>query len=227
MAPADGYGVRYASADGVGRITIDRPSRANAIDSTMIVQLEAALAAARADDGCRVLVIRGAGGRHFCAGADRRELKSPDATHAYALAMRRVLAALRAIDRPTLACVTGAAAGFGAMIALDADLLLVTPDASVSLPEMQLGIAPDVAHEALDGRVLPSLATWLMLTGSPATPEDLANAGVKLTLATAEALDARLGELVATLSRVGRDGMATLRRLSGRSSGAAPTGGGA
>ena len=56
--------------DGVGTITIDRPERRNAMSFPIMRGLREAVAAARADDAVRVVVITGAGDRAFCAGAD-------------------------------------------------------------------------------------------------------------------------------------------------------------
>src|SRR4051794_24554745 len=62
--------VRYEVSDRVGRLTIDRPERRNALTWDAMVELRRLLGLARADDEVRVVVLTGAGDRAFCAGAD-------------------------------------------------------------------------------------------------------------------------------------------------------------
>src|SRR4051812_50035688 len=62
--------VLYDVADGVARVTINRPERRNAMSYDVMAGLRDAMARARADDAVRVVVLTGAGGRGFCAGAD-------------------------------------------------------------------------------------------------------------------------------------------------------------
>ncbi len=57
---------------GVARVTLNRPEVRNALSRTMVQELEAALAAAEADDAARVIVLSGAGDKAFCAGRARR-----------------------------------------------------------------------------------------------------------------------------------------------------------
>jgi enoyl-CoA hydratase/carnithine racemase len=62
-------------ADGVGTVTLNRPDVRNALSAALLGELEAVLAALEADPAARVVVLRGAGERAFCAGADLKGVR--------------------------------------------------------------------------------------------------------------------------------------------------------
>lgn len=134
-APVDGLRVEVG-ADGVLRLTLDRPEARNALSAAMRDGLLEAVRAARGDDRVRALLLRGAGG-HFCAGMDLRESTVKDAGSP-GFDPRRTAEALRSgiqalvrelweLDKPVVAAVDGAAVGPGAHLALACDVVVVTP----------------------------------------------------------------------------------------------------
>jgi 2-(1,2-epoxy-1,2-dihydrophenyl)acetyl-CoA isomerase len=130
--------VLHSDADGIRRITLNRPEAANAlrpVDRDRLIEL---LDEADGDHAIRVVVIA-ANGRHFCSGADVAGIagaKSGDAKRATD-SMRRIMngaqrlvAAVLDCGKPVIAVVNGAAAGIGAHLALAADLVVAAEDAS-------------------------------------------------------------------------------------------------
>ena len=83
-------------ADGVASVTLNRPEARNALNATMIGELEQALSALEADPGARVIVLAGAGDRAFCAGADLKGMGERGTT----LQARESFGGSRASSRP-------------------------------------------------------------------------------------------------------------------------------
>jgi 2-(1,2-epoxy-1,2-dihydrophenyl)acetyl-CoA isomerase len=153
--PVEAASLTYAEADGVARITLNRPDRLNAFSESMFVELRAALdrveASAAADGGARVLVLTGAG-RGFCAGADLASI-DPDRFAAsgtppdVGLVLERdynpLALRLRQLPVPVLCAINGVAAGAGASLALAGDITIATRSASFVLAFARIGLVPD------------------------------------------------------------------------------------
>jgi methylglutaconyl-CoA hydratase len=110
----------------------------------MLEELDRAFAALGADEGVRIVVLRGSG-RHFCTGADLagRAAEPPAQAGATAhVSLRDVLAGLDALPKPTLAVVHGAAIGGGAAFAACCDVVIAAEDAFFSIPEVRVGMPP-------------------------------------------------------------------------------------
>lgn len=129
---------------GVRQLTFNRPDKLNALSTPLMVELDAALDAAAADLDVRVLVLRGAGGRAFVAGADIAEYQGDKRVEfiAYQINSRRVFDKLERMPKPVICAIDGFALGGGFEIALCCDILLVTEAAQLGLPEGRLGLSP-------------------------------------------------------------------------------------
>jgi methylglutaconyl-CoA hydratase len=132
------------SARRIATILLNRPDRGNAFDQTMLNELGLALAGL-ADDGSRIVVLRG-NGRHLCTGADLASRGGEAAASANGAGkpttLREVLAALDALPKPTVAAVHGAAVGGGAAFAACCDVAIATENAFFSIPEVRVGMPP-------------------------------------------------------------------------------------
>jgi enoyl-CoA hydratase len=128
---------------GVRRLTFNRPEKLNALSSPLMAEFDAALAMAEVD-GTRVLVLRGAGGRAFVAGADIAEYRGEKRAEfiTYQLNSRRVFDRLERLPLPVICAIDGYALGGGFEIALCCDIILVADDAQLGLPEGRLGLSP-------------------------------------------------------------------------------------
>ena len=131
-----GVGVLYERRGAAALLTIDRPERRNAVDGATAAALLQGFEAFRADDGARVLVLTGAGGQAFCAGADLKAIETldPDAPGG-PLGFTRL-----ASPKPTIAAVSGWCLAGGFELALWCDLRVATEDARFGFAERRWGV---------------------------------------------------------------------------------------
>ena len=162
--------IEYAAAGGIGRITLNRPDKRNAITSEMMSALRDALQRSADDSTVRVLLIRGAG-KDFCAGLDLSEVLKSAENADVALASARRLGdlyiAMRRHPKPIIAAVQGRALGGGAGIATASDLIIATESAYFGYPEVKLGFIPAIVATMLRRAVNERQAMELALTGEP------------------------------------------------------------
>ena len=137
----------------IATVLLNRPQRMNALDKAMWMQLGAAVRALDADDSVRCIVVRGAGGKAFAAGADIAEFVRERANSAQArhygkdgIGAMRTLADCR---HPTLALIEGACVGGGLLIASQCDLRICNASARFGVPVKNLGLTE--AYDELQG----------------------------------------------------------------------------
>ncbi|CAN5573738.1 enoyl-CoA hydratase/isomerase family protein [soil metagenome] len=207
--------LRYDVADHVARITIDRPERRNALSWTVMTELRGALAAARADDGVRVVVLTGAGDKAFCAGADLSGM-SAGAGHAELHEARGELARLFRdlweLGKPTVARVRGYALAGGFGLCLACDLVVAADDARFGTPEIDVGLWPHMITVPLVRSMPPKVALELMMTGRRVDAAEAQRIGFVTRVVPVAELDTAVDELTATLTakspavlKLGRD----------------------
>jgi enoyl-CoA hydratase/carnithine racemase len=133
-----------AAADGVLRLTLNRPQALNALNRELTGALEQALERVAALDDVRVLLVCGRG-RAFCAGNDIKEMQTlTGGDDAQALATRHAVLMDRfgRLPQVTLAVIDGHALGGGLMLAVAQDLRIASDRARLGLPEVSLGFNP-------------------------------------------------------------------------------------
>lgn len=147
------------------KLTLNRPTAKNALNTALLSDIAAALAAAADDPACRAVLICGAEG-NFAAGADIAEIEGKGSAEGAIDPRKGHWAAIRAFPKPLVAAVDGFALGGGFELALMADCMVLGADARLGLPESNLGIIPGAGGGqrllALVGR---ARATRLVLTG--------------------------------------------------------------
>lgn len=167
----------------VGHLHLNRPTAINALTMDMLAAVQEALQAWRADPTITAVVIDGAGDRGFCAGGDIK------AVHRSALEGGAEVEALwrleYAVDHdiatfpaPVVAVMHGVTMGGGIGLAGHASHRLVTPDARLAMPEVRIGMAPDVGGCLLLGRAPGRLGEHLALTGSDLRGADAVHVGL-------------------------------------------------
>ncbi|HEV3011055.1 MAG TPA: enoyl-CoA hydratase-related protein [Burkholderiales bacterium] len=150
----------------VARILLNRPEKANALNSAALEALRDALRGLEKDATLRVAMLAGRG-RTFCGGADVAELRALNAETAPAFVTRihEVCKAIRELPVPVVARLHGAVIGAGLEIAAACDLRVAAEGTKFAMPEVRLGI-PSVVEAALLPRLMGSgRAAWLVLTG--------------------------------------------------------------
>src|SRR5215469_12969201 len=129
---------------GVGTITINRPAQRNAISQDMWLELKRLAAVVDADDEIRVLIIRGAGGEAFSAGADIAEFDKcrNDSAQArvYSDAFDGALDAIWDLGKPVIAMIQGFCVGGGLELACCADLRIAAEGSRFGIPTARLGV---------------------------------------------------------------------------------------
>lgn len=195
--------VRTETAEGVTTVTIDRPEVHNALSWSVVRQLREALAAAKADPACRVVVLTGAGERAFCAGADLSGMAA-GAGWAELHDARGELAGLFedlwALGKPTIAKVRGwcLAGGFG--LALACDLVVAADDARFGTPEVDRGLWPYLITVPMLRSMPPKVVLELQLTGRRVDAAEAARIGFVTRVVAAAELDAAVAELAASIA---------------------------
>lgn len=178
------------------RLTLSRPQRLNVIDSTILADLETALAQIAADERARIVVLCGAGTKAWIAGADIDEMMNLD-THGAADFIRRlhrVCTAIRELPVPVLARIDGYCLGAGLELAASCDLRVASDDSYFGMPEVQLGI-PSVIEAALLPRLIGAgRARDLVLTGRLLAADEALSWGLVESVVPRAALDALVEE---------------------------------
>jgi enoyl-CoA hydratase len=152
----------------VRHVFLDRPQKANALDSACLENLRRGFVELQHDPDVRVVVLAGKG-KTFCGGADIAELKGLDASTGAAFVGRihEVCKAIRDLPVPVIAQLHGAVIGAGLEIAAACDLRVAAEGTKFAMPEVKLAI-PSVVEAALLPRLMGSgRAAWLVLTGEP------------------------------------------------------------
>jgi enoyl-CoA hydratase len=134
--------VIYSREGVIGYVTLNRPAVLNAMHDGLLAGVTAALDEAQADADARVVVMRGAG-RVFCAGGDVKDMprrRSEEEYRATRLAIERSIArAVRALEKPLIAQIHGAAIGGGCVLAALCDLRIAAEGTRFGLPEVKFG----------------------------------------------------------------------------------------
>jgi 2-(1,2-epoxy-1,2-dihydrophenyl)acetyl-CoA isomerase len=161
------------SADGVRRLTLNRPERLNAVTAELGGALIAALDACAADASVRAVLLTGAG-RGFCAGqdlGDRDPAKAsgpPDLGRTLDTLYNPIVRRLRALEKPVVCAVNGVAAGAGANLALACDIVLAARSARFVQAFAKIGLIPDAGGSWLLPRLIgEARAKALALTAEP------------------------------------------------------------
>ncbi|MDD5287654.1 MAG: enoyl-CoA hydratase/isomerase family protein [Dehalococcoidales bacterium] len=134
----------YEKKDYKGYITLNRPKALNVYNIKMRDELYQALQAAKDDPDVRVIILKGAGDKAFCAGADLSEfLTAPSPVIARQVRFERDIWGLfLKIRKPMIAALHGFVLGSGIEMAMCCDLRVASEDAQFGVPEMGLGIIP-------------------------------------------------------------------------------------
>ena len=166
--------LRYERVGAAAVLTIDRPERRNAIDAAAAEAFRNGLSEFEADEEARVLILTGAGGVSFCAGADLKAMNL-DVTHPSGpMGPTRLTP-----SKPAIAAVDGWCLAGGVELALWCDLRLATPQSTFGLFERRWGVPlVDGGTQRLPRIVGMGRALELILTGRPVEAEEAHRIGL-------------------------------------------------
>ncbi len=196
--------------DGVATLTLNRAEARNALNTALCEALMDATRRATGD-GAKLLLLR-ANGPVFCAGADLKERKgmSDDAVRARRVKAFAAYDAIERLPMPVIAVVEGPAIGSGVEIAAACDFVVATPAASFRTPEALWGTVG--ATQRLSRVIGKRLAKDMMFTGRTLTAEEAREAGLVTRIVAAEALEATLAEIAATIGKAPATALALAKR---------------
>jgi enoyl-CoA hydratase/carnithine racemase len=138
--------ILYEEKDNIGILTLNRPETVNALNRTMIEELEQVLKNLEFSDTARVLILTGGGEKGFCSGMDLKESAatlfeaSPELIYQYQSRASRLFYKMRRIPQPFIAAVHGAAAGAGFSFAMASDVRVITPEARFNAAYINIGL---------------------------------------------------------------------------------------
>lgn len=180
----------------VATVTLNRPEKANAINSTMRAELRQVFTELPSGGDTRAVIITGAG-RHFCAGVDLGAgLGEPGYD-----GLADFVESIAACPLPVIAAINGAAMGGGCEIALACDLRFIADTASIGLPEIRFGLLPLLGGtQRLPRLVGPAVAKEMLLTGLPLDAAAARACGLVSRVTSPEALLSACGELALLLA---------------------------
>jgi enoyl-CoA hydratase len=190
-------------ADGVARVTLNRPSVRNALNPAMLAALDAALRRLEDDAAARAIVLRGAGDRAFCAGADLKGVADRGTTLQARESfggLARILEYMARMRTPIIAQVRGYALAGGCGLAAGCDVVVAADDAVFGLPEIRVGLLPFVVMAPILRAVGRKRAMLMILSGEPVTAREANEMGLVSRVVPPGDLESSVSALAATLA---------------------------
>lgn len=177
----------------VGLITLNRPKALNALNLNMIRKIYPVLQKWEADPGVNLVVIKGTGGRAFCAGGDVRAVaeagqKGDDLTKMFFKEEYALNYAIGTLKTPYVALITGITMGGGVGLSVHGHFRVATEKTLFAMPETAIGLFPDVGGGYALSRMKGKLGIFLALTGHRLKGYDVKHAGVATHFVTSEKL---------------------------------------
>ncbi len=194
--------LQYEVADGLARVTVNRPAKLNALNATVIAELDETIAAVERDSAVRGVLLTGSGPKAFVAGADIDEIAQQGTLDGKARALegQRVFRRVERLGKPVVAAVNGFALGGGCELAMACHLRVASENARFGQPEVKLGIGPGyggtVRLPRLVGR---GRALELLLTGQMIDAQEAHRIGLVNRVVPADRLLAESEGLLRTI----------------------------
>lgn len=204
-------------ADGIVRLTLNRPAQRNALDPELAGALASAIESASGDDEVRAIVIGGSGSA-FCAGAKldallaASERGDAEGVGASFRVVEQVYRALLAARPPVIAAVNGPALAGGAGIVGACDFAIASDRASLGYPEILLGLIPGMVMTLLVRQAGLRAALDLALTGRRVSADEALRLGLLTEVVPPEQLDARVDELARQVAALSPGAVAATKR---------------
>jgi len=224
--------ITYSNDGGICHLTINSPDQGNALAGDMRDRLAERFALASEDLAVRVVVLRGAGEKHFCTGAALGGPQRPtppkpegaperaqgDAARLIRTGWQRLIASVMDCEKPVICALNGTAAGGGANLALACDLVVMADSARIIEVFVRRGIMPDAGGAYLLPRLVGlQKAKEMMFLGDDVSATDADRMGLVNRVVPASELDAAVEELATRFLTLPTRAIALTKRLTNRS----------
>jgi enoyl-CoA hydratase/carnithine racemase len=198
-------------ADGITRLTLNRPRQYNALSAGLMGALQEEIDGIAADASVRAVIIEGAG-RGFCAGHDLKELRAHSGDRDFFQAIfkqcSRLMTSITALPQPVIAKVHGIATAAGCQLVATCDLAVADEAAHFGTPGVNIGLFCSTPMVALSRAVPRKQAMEMLLTGDMVDAPEARRLGLINRAVPAEALEE---ETLALASKVAGKSPLTLK----------------
>jgi enoyl-CoA hydratase/carnithine racemase len=205
--------VELVRRDGVLAIRMNRPDKKNALTSAMYGAMAEALLSADGDGGVGAVLFLGLPGV-FSAGNDLKDFASFAASGNLGNEVLAFLRALAIAETPLVAAVDGLAVGVGTTMLLHCDHVLLSTQAKLSTPFVNLALVPEAASSLIAPRLMGHARAFEMLVmGRPLLPDQAVSAGIASRVVPTEEIEAAGFAAAAEIAAKPREAVKLSRRL--------------
>ncbi len=193
MATSETSELLVDSADGITRLTLNRPGRRHALSLSLLEELDQALSAIEKDGQTRVVVLASSG-PVFSSGHDLGEMRS-QSEEAYQLLFStcaRVMLRIRNLPQPVIARVQGFATAAGCQLVAASDLAVASENAQFATPGVKIGLFCTTPMVPLVRNIAPKIAMEMLLTGQPISAQKALASGLLNAVVPDDQLDATI-----------------------------------
>ena len=197
--------ILVSRAERVGTITLNRPEALNALNSTVMREVTSAAAEFDTDAGIGAIIITGAGGKAFAAGADIKEMAGLSFSEVFESDFFAAWGRLAAVRTPLIAAVAGYALGGGCELAMMCDVLIAAENAKFGQPEIKLGVLPGMGgSQRLTRAIGKAKAMDMILTARNMDAAEAERSGLVSRVVPAEKLMEEANAVATTISQMSR-----------------------
>jgi enoyl-CoA hydratase/carnithine racemase len=206
---ADYETIEYeAAGEGIGILSLNRPRRYNAVSAEMMAELEAFWRDRLYDSDTHVIVLKGNGDKHFCAGLDMKSVMKlapemdMDRFYRFQARLARLNLIMRQVPQPIVCAVHGSAVGLGFSFALASDVRVVSVDARFCAAYINIGLGgADMACSYFLPRLMGAGRAYeFMLTGNFMSAEEAMSLGLVSRVVPRDKLMETAMELARTMN---------------------------
>jgi enoyl-CoA hydratase len=173
--------ILYEKSNGIAKVTLNRPDKLNALNSTVYKELYDVFEAIEDDPEVRVVVLTGSGEKAFAAGSDVAEMQNMNTLdiQKFMAVIRKASDQIYNLTKPTIAAVHGYALGGGCELSMCCDLRIASEKARFGQPEINLGLIPGASGtQRLPRLIGAAKAKEMIFMGDPIDAATALNLGL-------------------------------------------------